>query len=918
MAIRGSDGSTHRGDAPSQARENAGRGPAPRLHRALLRLYSPAFRRDFGLAALDVLARDLEDARGPGARFHGLLRRAAILADFALHGVLDRLAGLRHTLAAGADGFWNGWSHDVRQAGRSAGRRLGFTVVAVASLAIGVGANGVVFAVVDTFVLRDIPGVEAPDRLLELNLVLRDGRTAGWNYPDFLDVADGTAGLEAIALAERGTVSLSDGGPGDRVMGLFVTSGYFRTVGAPLRLGRDFGPEIDRDPGRHAVTILSHRTWQERYGGDPDVVGRVIRVNRAPHTVVGVASETYRGHEFGMQPALYLPITSYPPGLGDPDRFFGSRGTLWVGSALARARPGVGPDEVNASLRTVMARLAGAYPASNEGRGATAVRAALLPAEGRAAASVAFTLLGALMLLVLAAASANVGGMLLARASSRTREMAVRMALGSGRARIVRHLLTEAMAIFLLGGLAGVFVAVQGLAWFESTSSLPTDLPVRLDFALDWRVLAFGLALTTGAGLVFGLLPALRATRGDVAAGLREGGDRGGTSRLRRAFVAGQVGVSVVLLTSAALFLRSLGATDRIDPGMDLDGIYLTGFDLALEGYDDPELGLAFVDRVLERARAMPDVAGATVAGDFPLDGGSSAGPVWPDGAGGPDDAFVQSYYAHVSEGYFETLGIPVLSGRTFRAEEGRTTPLVAVVDRVLAERAWPGQTPLGRTVEFGLERRRYEVVGVVENTRADMITDRPSPHVFTLLDQDFERDLYLAVRGRDGSADFVARLRQELLAEDPRLALGPTRPLADLAALGTLPNRIVASVAGTLGALALFLAALGVYGVVAFMVTRRTREIGVRMALGSSRAGVLGRVLADGLRLAVPGVVVGLPVAMALAAVLRGMLQGVSPVDPMAYAGVAAVLIGIVVAASAVPARRASTVAPAEALRSE
>lgn len=913
----------------------------PKLPRLLLRLYSPRFRRSFGESALRVLEQDLDETRTPNGG--GWPRRWALTAGFAWDGLLDRVAAWTHALTP-ADGFWNGWSQDLRVSLRSSVRRIGFSAVAVASLAVGLGANAVVFAVTDTFFLRDIPGASDPDRLVELNLVLADGDLSNWNVPDFRDVLAGASGLESAALFDRGTVSFGAAdGAGEQLLALHVTSGYFPTVGVDLALGPGFGPEVDEAPGTHPVAVLSHRTWTERFDADPEVLGRTVLLNRVPYTVVGVTPANYRGHQFGLDPAVYLPLTQSAQALRDPERFFGSRGTLWAG-AVGRLAPGSTLEQLNSNLRGLAESLARAYPDSNAGRSAHAAPASLLPFEGRRAASLVFGLIGGLMLLVLAATAANVGGMLLARASAREREMAVRMALGSGRARVVRHLLTESMILFLLGGFGGVFLAAQGLRAFEAASRLPTFLPVRLDFALDWRVMVFGLVLTGVVGMVFGLFPALGVTRGGIQAGLREGLGAGSirAGRMRRIFVAGQVAVSILLLASSTVFLRSLRNSAEVDPGFQPEGVYLTGFDLALEGYEDPAAAAVFVDDLLDRVRSLPEVAGATVASDFPLDGGSSAGPVYPDGAGpvpggggpahrddsGPsaassapdrDSRYVQSYFAQVSDGYFETLGIPRRAGRLFEENDGRGTPRVAVVNEILAEMLWPGESPLGREVTFGLAMERYEIVGVVGLTNTDLLTDSPSPQIFTLLQQHAETDVYLAVRrGAGAGPGFMARVREEALVVDPALALSPTLPLSDLAELAMLPQRLVATIAGVLGTLALLLSAMGVYGVIAFAVTRRTREIGVRMALGSSRRRVLARVLWDGLKLGLPGLAVGIPLAALVTLAARALLVGVGPLDPVTWVLVSGLFVVVIAGASLVPARRASAVQPMEALRSE
>ena len=887
-----------------------------RIARALLRLYSPTFRGAFGADALGVLDADLAEA-GSGAR--GLARRFVVLAEFAVSGIGDRLGRVSAGLSMPRLSSWAGWGQDVRLALRSLTRRLGFTMIAVISIAVGVGVNGVVFAVVDTFFMRDIPGVREPDRLLELSLTFASDGRSPWDFPDFQDVAARVDELEAVSMFERGTVSLSDEGAGRRLLAMYVSPAYFDAVGVTLARGRGFRPESEVGPGEHPLVVLAHETWRDHFEEDPAIVGRTIRVNRRPYQVVGVAPAEFKGHQFALQPALYVPLTQYPPAVEDPDRFFRSRGTLW-GSVIARMADGVEAASAQAHLDAVMANLEKAYPTTNAGRRAIATRAALMPADGRAEARVAFAMVAGLMLIVLGASSANVGGMLLARASSRRREMAIRTALGSSRGRIVGHLVTESLLVFGAGGTLGAVLALQGMRLFQSRSTLPTLLPVRLEFALDWRMIGFALALTSVVGLLFGLAPALSAARDGVAHGLRDGGSGSGarTGRIRRAFVAGQVAVSILLLTASIVFLRSLQAGGDIDPGMDPAGVYLTPLDLALEGYSDPALGGAFVDALLERVRAMPDAEAATVAGDLPLDGSSSAGPVWPDGRQATDDRGIQSHYAQVSNGYFETLGIVVTHGRSFGPEDGRHTQRVAIVNELLAERAWPDGNAVGRTLEWGLHPASYEVVGVVKNTNTDLITDRPSPQIFTLLHQDFQRDVMLAVRQRGASDDFVARVRREMLAVDPALALGPTRALSDFTSLGMLPQRILAGVAGALGGLALFLSALGVYGVVAFMVTRRTREIGLRMALGSSRARVLNRVFADGLRLAIPGLLVGIPMAVGAAFLLRGLLVGVHPLDPITYAAVAGVFVAAVGGASLVPAHRASTVQPSEALRED
>lgn len=886
--------------------------PAP-LVRLLLRLYPPAFRRAYGEDALRDLLRDLREARARGGAA-AAATRARLLVDFALAGVLSRLDPLVEALASG---LWLGWAQDLRVALRTSLRRPGFAVIAVASLTIGVGANALVFSLTDTLFLRDIPGVDAPDRVVELG-VTRAGSSGfdSWSFPDFLAVR-AQAPLVHAALYDFAPVSVSDDTQGERLLAMYVTSGYFETMGVSPVMGRTFSPAEDVGPGAHPVAVISHATWVDRFDADPRVLGTTVRLNRETFTVVGVAPERFRGNELAIQPAFYLPITQYRRARDDPERFFGSRNTSW-GSVVGRMPPGVELAELNAALETVLQRLEVEYPQSNAGRGARAAAAGLAPAEARSAMAIVFGLIAALMLLVLAATCANVAGMLLARASAREREMAVRAALGSGRSRLVRHLVTETMVVFALGGAAGIVLAIRAISAIDLNALLPTPFPVTLELTTDWRLVLFGLTLTGVTGLVFGVIPALQVTRHDLASVLRDSG--GGTSlrasRLRRVFVAGQVAVSLLLLASAGLFTRSVQHASELDPGFDTAGVFVTGLDLALEGYADPAQANVFVDRLLEALRAMPDAADATLATDLPLDGGSSSTPVWPDGRGDREDGWIQTYHARIATHYFETFGIDVLDGRSFGALDGAGTARVAIVNRTLAEMAWPDAEPVGRTIEFGLDPAAYTVIGVVADTKSDMITDPMSPQVFSLLAQDYGSEVRIAVRQSGSAQDFVPRMRRTMLEVDPALALSTTRPLALLAGLGMLPQRIAAWIASSLGMLALLLSALGLYGVVAYSVTQQTREIGVRISLGAERRQVIGRVLSGGLLLALPGIVVGAALALALGQALRSVFLYVSPLDPAAHAAVAAILLVVLLGACVIPARRAASVQPMEALR--
>lgn len=878
---------------------------APRLLRLLLTLYSRSFRERFGDDALLQLEDDLNEAAGGS---NVLARSLKCLLSFAYHGVADRLDYV-------TEGLRYGWWHDLRSAVRAAFRRPAFLCIAVVSLMIGMSSSTILYTVVDALLLQDIPGATGPDRIVEIGMISPRGNQMPWDLPTFRDVRTSVDLLEHAAMYEMGPVSLSDDNAAERLLALYVTSGYFRVLGLDLAQGRVFSEKVDDGLGEHPIAILSHASWQERFDGDPNILGREVRINREPHTIVGVTPADFRGHRFGLQPSVYIPLTQFPPARASPEAFWEERNTHW-GDVIGRLEPHASREQLNQSLSSVMTAVAEEHPDAKEGWGARALQATMAPADARGPLTIGLGLVGTLMALVLAATCANVGGMLLARAAAREQEMAVRMALGSGRGRLVRHLTTEAMVVFVLGGVGGVFVALWGLRWFDINRFLPTPFPTVLTFNLDWRVPAFGLLLAGGTGLLFGMLPALHATRSGVNLAIRDHANGNGlrASRLRRWFVGGQVGVSTLLLISAGLFVRSVQAGLDVEPGFNPESVWVTDLDLQMEGYATVEQAAAFTNQLRDLLVSRSEVVNVTVASDLPLDGGTSSAPTWPGGREANPDGMVPVTFGAVSEGYFETLEIPLLQGRTVTSADRWDTEAVVVINRSYSEAAWPDQDPLGRTLEFG--STAYTVIGVVRDTKSDLITDNPAPQIFLSAAQGYWPEVHVAARLVGNPADGAAILRSAILQADPLLALSVPRRLESLAGLGILPHRIAAVVASSLGALALLLSAIGVYGVVAFAVSRRTREIGIRIALGAGRNGILGMVLYNGLRLALPGFVVGSGLAVALGYGLRALLLGVSPVDGWGVVG-ASLLFGLVTTlASLAPALRASTVQPMEALR--
>jgi predicted permease len=793
---------------------------------------------------------------------------------------------------------------DTRVALRSASRSPMFMVVAVSSLAIGVGACTIVFAIADSVFLRPIPGVAEPDRLVEIG--------DDWSYGEFIAARDRLDVLEHVALWKPDLVALSGRDGGEPLHAMYVSSGYFEAAGAPPLIGRSFTRDEDSVPGLQPVVVLGHAFWLDRFGADPGVLGATLRLNRETYTVVGVSRPEFTGHQLVTDPAVYLPAMQHPS--ARPAARPNAAGWGMIG----RLRRDASIDGLNAALTIELPRLDGTSTAPGGSRSVRAVRASLVPGGVRGPLSVGFAFVAALVLLVLGATSANVGGMILARGSARERELGVRLALGAGRSRLVGHLLTEGLVVFVLGGAAGILLAVWVLMldpvrWLTATATLP------LTFApyIDARMITFGVALTVGIGFVFGLFPAIQGARVALADSIR--GQTGAISRratrIRRAFVASQVAVSVLLLTAAGLFLRSLQESAGLVPDVDMDGIHITRLDLSLEGYHDAASASRFTQRILAALVAAPGIDGATVGTDIPHDNELRRTTVNDAPPASDGLSAVATYSTTVEPGYFDMLGIAFRNGRGFSAEDGPESPRVAVVNERLADVMWPGADPIGRRIEIG-DGGTYQVIGVVENTRPKLIDNRYEPQVFTVLTQDYQPIIRIVVRQARVSAGFVERMRGTILSIDPSLVLRPTRSLEAYARDSSIATRIAVATGISLGLLALLLSAVGVYGIVAFTVSQRTREMGMRMALGATRWNVLTLVIAGALRFTLPGLLLGAALAIGVAQLLRAGLFGVTPLDPAAIAAVALLFLVVVTGASVAPARRAAASEPAQALR--
>jgi predicted permease len=819
---------------------------------------------------------------------------------------------------------------DLRLAWRRTASSPGFALAAVLSLGLGIGAVTTLASLVQAVLLRPLPVAE-PERVVAVYTSDYSGPSyGGSSYPDYLDFrASGV--FDGLVAYETAPLGLAADGVSARAWAEFVTGDYFATLGVPVARGRALAPGDDR-AGAPPVAVVSHALWQRVLGGDPSVVGRAVTLSGRPFTVVGVAASGFAGLTRGLAMDVWVPMATRPL-LGADPRALEARGSRGL-TLLGRLAPGVPRVAAEARLRTLAHALREAHPREWTDVRQETRRIALLP-EWQARlqpmlagpVQVFLALLGGIAALVLLAACANVANLFLARLVRRRREVAVRLSLGAGRGRLVRQLLAETLLVALLGGALGVLLAYAATGAIAS-ARLPLPLPVALDVQPDPRVLGFALAVSLLTGVGLGLLPSLAAARADVLPGLKDGAPaRLGRGRLRGAFVVAQVALSLVLVCGAFLFLRGLGRAAAIDPGFDGGPVLAVPADLVLSGYDEARTS-GFEGRVRERALAVPGVTAVALAANVHLDPLSTVRRgITIEGYAPAADEDMEVHAAAVGAGFFEALGLPLVRGRGFRDGDGRDAPGVAVVNETFARRYWPGRDPIGRRLSTsGAEGPFLEVVGVARDAKYGTLGEDPRAFFYVAFAQDhrFVRSVgefvpaTVLVRTSGDPRAHAAAVQEAVQGVDPQLPLSPPRPLADLVGLSTLPSRIAGLVLLTFGAVGLGLSALGLSGVVSQSVAQRTREFGVRVAIGASRGEIVRLALGEGSRLVAVGLVLGLALGLALARLASSLLFGLSTADPVTFVGAPALLLAVALGAAWVPARRASRVDPVACLRSE
>jgi predicted permease len=808
---------------------------------------------------------------------------------------------------------------DLRYGFRRLLKTPGFTLVAVISLALGIGANTAIFSLVDTVLLRPLP-VREPKQLVEVYGTLHRGADytiqSHLNYKDYRDRSgDVLSGLLAYRFAPMG---LSHNGANERVWGFLVSGNYFDVLGVQPALGRGFLPEEDQTEGSHPVAIISYGCWQSRFGGDPSIVGRAAAINNRQFTVVGVAPKGFAGTEIAYSPEVYVPLMMAKQ--IEP-------GNSWLESrtddnlfTVGRLKEGVTKSQAEAALAALTNQLAQEHPQENEGRGVRLLPPGLFLPEIRDSVITFSAVLMGVVGLVLLLACVNLANLLLARATERRKEIAIRLALGASRARLIRQLLTESVVLSLAGGALGLLLAT----WVNdlvSAIKLPTDIALVFDLRIDWRVLAFTLGVSLLTGVVFSLLPALQSSNPDVVPALKDETSLGGfrRSRLRNALVVAQVALSLVLLISAGLIVRGLQAAQAMHPGFNPQNAVALSFDLGLQGYDE-QRGRIFQRELIERARQIPGVRSVTLTDSLPLSINYNNSGIYIEGqpaALNSDLPLATPIYAGLD--YFKTLGISIMRGRDFAAQEDTKESRVAVVNETFARKFWHGEDAVGKRFNFGSPSDPYwTVIGVAADGKYNSLGEDPKPVVYRPLMRDYNSSATLVARVEGDPLPTLAALGRAVQSLDPTLPVYSPKTLSEHMQIPLFPARMAAIVLGSFGALALVLAAIGIYGVMSYVVAGRTREIGLRMALGADRASVLRLIVGQGMTLALIGLGVGLVLAFAAARLLTSQLYGVSPTDPATFAGVVVLLSAVAFLACYVPARRATKVDPMIALRYE
>ncbi len=812
---------------------------------------------------------------------------------------------------------------DLRFAVRLLIRNRAVTLVAVLSLALGIGANTTVFTLVNAILLQPML-VRDIDRLVTIGTNEVRNNTpvvlGGTSRPNFEDLRDQNSVLSGATLTGFSALALSGSGEPEQIFAQIVSGNYFDVLGAPVAAGRTFRPEEDQRFGEHPVAVLAYGLWQRRFGGDRNLIGQPIKLNGHEFTVIGVTGEGFRGTMPVGGPDLWVPFAMHQQALtGLGTEMYKSRRGLGF-QAFGRLKDGVTLEQARANVDSIGKSLEAAFPTDNRGRSfaLTPFTEGVMPPAFRQQLVLSGTIGMVVVGLVLLIACGNVANLLLARASARRQEIAVRLSVGASRSRLIRQLLTESILLSFAGGVAGLLIAywARAVLWALRPPFMQANF-IDLDF--DGRVLAFAGIASLVTGIVFGLVPALQSSRPNLVTELKERTAQATGARwynIRHLLVVGQLALSLVALVSAGLFLRSLANAQQIELGFDADGLMVMGINAGNQGFDETR-GRDLYRRVLERLDGVPGVESATLSTAVPLFAGGFMRTTFRDDQDTKDPRNGRlTAINEIADRYFETMQIPIVEGRAFTANDRQGAPPVIIINQAMAKQFFPNEPALGRRLYiFGRPDAR-EIVGIAKTIKYNNVGEPDTAHMYVPLDQSYSSQVIVQARTAGDPDALLGTVRRELQQLDPSMPLLNVNTYRTILRTSLWAPRFGTSLLAVFGMLALLLAAVGLYGVMSYGVSQRTREIGIRMALGARDRDVRGMVVRQGLLLAMGGIVIGLLASFALARFVTSLLFGVSGADPVVFGAVAVVLMAVATLATYIPAWKASRVDPVDALR--
>jgi predicted permease len=807
---------------------------------------------------------------------------------------------------------------DLRFAARSLRKNPGFTLVTAFSLALGIGANTTIFSLVNALLVRPLP-IADPARLVRVGSSIGGQDFLPVSLPEYRELTNQNQVFDGLAAHTPSELSLSTGGDAQIAWGETVSTNYFDVLGVHPILGRSFSAEDGDAAASAPLVVMSHALWLSRFGGDPGILGKTIRINSHPFEVVGVAPPGFSGTFYGFSMDLWVPVEAMLDAGMRPGRSLSEHWDARFLLMVARLKPRASVAQARVQITALGARLAATHPDADRGRSLVVAQASGVHPFIAGLMSVFLALLMGMVGLVLLVACANAASLLLARSQKRQREIAVRLALGANRSQLIRLLLAESLLLAVGGGVMGFLLAIGATRALEHFRP-PAGIPISLHIALDFRVLVFTLSLSILTGIIFGISPALRTSRPNLVASLNSerGASSTRTSRLQSLLVAAQVSLTMVLLFGVGLLVRSLIRSVSVDSGYDSRRVVVATFETSLLGLDSSRLAAFYAD--LKRAvSSISQVEEMSLSGWVPLsDRGDNIEINLPNRNSAPDANGISVSYNLADDNYFHLLGLPVLRGRAFNLDDRPNSPLVAIVNSSFARSFWPAQDALGKSLRIVGEHRDRLIVGIVRDAKYASLAEDPRPFLYLPVTQYARQDLTLFARVAGDPHDAISAIEHEVHRINPDVPIYEPQTMVESMAFATIPARLAARVLGACGSIALLLTSVGIYGLLSYSVSQRTQEIGIRMALGAQRRDLFLLILRQSLLVVGTGVCAGLFLAVGAGRLLRGMLYGVSPADPTALATISALLIVLSILAAYIPARRAMRMDPLTALRYE